>query len=254
MQRKARMRQMAPFDIPESLYYVRIWFTNLLRTFTWDSYAGDLIDSLEMEGPRTVLISMPDGDELVDEIILVGFRTPEQPGWPDQQPRAGARQAQAARESLGPMIAFRFYPIKDGHTTRVWASYSEEAMVVPLLFEEIVAELIEKKYPSVGPLWQQHAAKRARQRLEIVDKWIQTQPHPSGETGTELAAPALAAGVTPQKRRRGRLPTPAKEKNRICAGWLKVQYDVTQEDFCNGKGISASLLRSWLKHYPYPES
>lgn len=254
MQKRVLVRQMAPFDIPVYMPHVLRWFEDLLVTLTWEEYEGDWIDSLEMEGPRTVSISMPEGDALVSEIVLVGFRTREAPGGPAGQPRAGDGGTQAVRESLGPMMAFRFHPINDSKGTRVWASYWEAAMVIPFLFEEIVAELIEKKYPTVGPIWQQYQAKLLRERLDIIEKYVQTQPQPSGTMAAELDADSLSAGVTAPKRRRGRLPTAPKEKNLICADWLKVQYDVTQDDFCNGKGISPSLLRSWLKNYPYPES
>jgi hypothetical protein len=56
------------------------------------------------------------------------------------------------------------------------------------------------------------------------------------------------------KRRRGRKPTDPKEKNRICARWLKVQDQVVQVDFCNTEGISTSTLREWLQGYPYSEA
>ena len=73
-------------------------------------------------------------------------------------------------------------------------------------------------------------------------------------TTAKQDAPPPSSGAAIPKRRRGRMPLAPKEKNLICADWLKVQYDVTQDDFCNRKGISPSLLRSWLKDYPYSES
>jgi hypothetical protein len=70
-------------------------------------------------------------------------------------------------------------------------------------------------------------------------------PIPSGSGGTTNTAPPI--------RRRGRKRTDPKEINRICAAWLKDQHRVAQIDFCNGRGISPSQLRSWLKDYPHPE-
>ncbi len=248
MQRRVLVRQMAPFDIPDYLPDVRHWFAELLVTLTWDNYEGDLIDSMEMEGPRTVLISMPDGDALVDEIVLLGFRTREEPGGPAGQPMAGDGGAKAVRENLGPMMAFRFYPIDDGNGTRVWASYWEAAMVVPLLFEEIVSELIEKQYPAVGPIWQQHQAKLVRQRLDIIERYVQTNSDAAdraadaGTDGTTEAgagmpqaedASAPAAQAAAAKQRRGPYRDQRKKLRAMWQtreGGVRVPFSVAWQD------------------------
>jgi hypothetical protein len=158
-------------------------------------------------------------------------------------------------------MLFRFAALGGG--TRVWASCAEHLPTVRRIFENFLQQ-IETHYPAVGPLWQDYQTKCEMQRIERIKKYVNMKPGDAGRavtvtedeplTATKQAAqPPLAQAAIP-KRRRGRMPIAPKEKNLICADWLKVQYDVTQDDFCNRKGISPSLLRSWLKGYPYPES
>lgn len=283
MQREKTMRQMAPFDIPDHYPNVLYWFRETLESYTEREYQGSPTMELRMLGPRSEKIRGPNGDvATADEIVMLGFQTKE---WSELKGWGGTVELKDVWKPLGQVMAFSFYPISRDET-RVWASYREDLATVWSLFRRFVTEEIEKQYPAVGLLWREHEAKLEMQRLELIEKHMQmksdaagraagadtdatteggagtraddakagAQPQLADEMGTEQDAQPSPGEVATQKRRRGRLPTAPKEKNLICAAWLKVQYDVTQDDFCNGKGISSSLLRSWLKNYPYPES
>lgn len=177
---------------------------------------------------------------------------------------------------LGPAIHFQFHKLDD--ETYVMASFSES---LPEHAEKAIRDLLLKvqaRYPETGPSLHAYQAERKERRKEELrrqfgdagsargaDIAAAVEGGPGTATGDAKVLPPDAEGVKPAaqpptseatipKRRRGRIPTDPKEKNLICAEWLKVQYDVRQDDFCNRKGISSSLLRSWLKDYPCPES
>jgi hypothetical protein len=104
--------------------------------------------------------------------------------------------------------------------------------------------------PELATAWQAGGAPE----VQRASQGTAAQPHATGgATPAQDAQPQPHAEAAPQ-RRRGRKRTDPQEINKICAAWYKAQDRVTQENFCNGRGISVSSLRSWLKHYPYPDS
>jgi hypothetical protein len=145
---------------------------------------------------------------------------------------------------LGRAMLFRFHALRG--ETYVWASCAERHLSVQKVFEDFLKQ-IEKHYPVVGPLCSEYVTK-------LTERMKEEMKAEFGGTEAAQDAQARTDPPAPPQRRRGRKRTDPKEINKICADWLKVQHRVSQIDFCNGKGISTSRLRSWLKDYPHPES
>jgi hypothetical protein len=193
-------------------------------------------------------------------------------------------------EPREPVMRFRFASL--GDETYVMARCDERLSPARDDFLAVLARL-QARYPAIGPPLQAYAAElaaREKERLrrgfgdgEPADGSEDAGLQPAAPNGAEAPPPqAPAGGANPQQghpplgpppqgppahgppshgppplglpaRRRGRKRTDPREINRICAAWLKAQDRVTQVDFCNGRGVSPSQLRSWLKGYPHPE-
>lgn len=161
------MQQMVAFDVPEPLPDVLRWFRETLEPCTMREYQGSPIMELHMEGPRSKKIRGPDGDVTVHEIVMLGIQTKGAPVPSDWLPEPFFEEFEDTWVALGPVMEFRFYPIRGG--TRVWTSYRESLATVSWLFQRFVQEEIEKRYPAVGSLWQEHEAKLEMQRIEFIE-------------------------------------------------------------------------------------
>ncbi len=221
MQRKETVRLMAPFNIPDHYLNVQYWFKETLETYTEVEHQGIPWMKLQMIGPRTTRISGPDGDVSVNEIVMLGFRTKGEPIPSDLEPKYCIAGWKDEREPLGQVMAFRFYPISRAET-RVWASYREDLATVWLLFKRFVTEEIEKQYPAVGPLWREHEAKLKMQRLELVEKHMQTKSAEAGRDTVEAGSVTGTGDVkkpyrmSPEMRQRHKL---SKQLHAAHPGW-----------------------------------
>lgn len=195
------------------------------------------------------------------------------------------------REPLGSVMQFRFAPL--GRETYVSASCVERLATVQCLFENLLKH-VEDRYPEIGPLCQKYRTKRELQRIERIERYTKMAsgaavaaiesgpvtgasnagvpavgaPMAEGVGALQEARPVLDAGAaaaqeaqapmglvtTSLQRRRGRKLTDPLEIDKLCAAWLNQQDRVTQTDFCNGRGISVSTLRRWLKQYRPPDA
>jgi hypothetical protein len=161
-------------------------------------------------------------------------------------------------------MRFRFAIV--GRETYVLASCDDD---LPPAQEDFLSFLkrVQARYPEAGPFWQAYETELRERKKESLKKGFgemgrrrhgDTEKGRHGEPETGAAA-AQDAGPEPAPaaslhRRRGRKRTDPAEMNKICADWLVVQDRETQTVFCNRKGISTTLLRRWLKHYPYLDS
>jgi hypothetical protein len=278
------------FIIPESFGDVLHWFTERLRLLCDRPHPGSPEVELYLEGPRAKKIGSPGDDTTVTEIVLIGFRTKGSPIPSDWEPEYCIVGWEDVREPLGPVMQFRFAPL--GRETYVSASCVERLATVQCLFENLL-EHVEDRYPEIGSLGQKYRTKREMQRIERIERYTKMAsgaavaaiesgpvtgasnagapavgaPVAGGLGALQEARPVLDAGAATaqeaqaplglapsQQRRRGRKLTDPLEIDKMCAAWLKQQDRVKQSDFCNGRGISVSTLRRWLKQYRPPDA
>ena len=284
------MEEPFGFMIPESFVDVLHWFTEKLRLLCDRPHPGSPEIELYLEGPRAVKLGRPGDDTTVTEMVLIGFRTKGPPIPSDWAPEYCTVGWEDVREPLGPVMQFRFAPLR--RETYVFASCVERLATVQCLFENLLNH-VEDRYPEIGPLGQKYRTKREMQRIERIERYtkmasgaavaaIESGPvtgasdagvpavgalmaeglgamqeaRPvldAGADAAQEAQPQTSLGASPQ-RRRGRKPVDPLDSNKICADWLKQQDRVTQPDFCNGKGISVSTLRRWLREYRPPDA
>jgi hypothetical protein len=64
-------------------------------------------------------------------------------------------------------------------------------------------------------------------------------------SGNEVSHEEIPINNT--KRRAGRIPPPEEEMRDLVEGWEKVQGRITQEQYCNQKGVSDSTLRRYRR-------
>ena len=197
------MQHMVAFDVPEPLPDVLRWFRETLEPCTEREYRQSPIMELRMIGPRSKKIGGPDGDVTVHEIVMLGFQTKGAPVPSDWLPEPCFAGLEDTWVALGPVMEFRFYPIRGG--TRIWTSYQESLATVRWLFQRLVQEEIEKRYPAVGSLWQEHEAKLEMQRIEFIESSMQMKsalggatPPARTEDEPRTSAADAKAGTQPQ--------------------------------------------------------
>lgn len=181
------MRRMAAFSIPDHCSNVEHRFKEALERYAEGEYDGTSRMVLVMKGPVTASISGPDGAVAANEIIMTGYRNKKEPI------RSDIAGRETERECLGTVMKFWFRPISR-HETRVWASYREYLATVRALFEKFVTEKIEKWYPAVGSLWQKHEAELEKQRLEIIEGYLEMESGDAGAAASAIAPAAVDGG------------------------------------------------------------
>jgi hypothetical protein len=290
LQRNAAMEEPFGFMIPETFVHVLYWFAEKLRLLCDRPHPGSPEIELYLEGPRTKKLGSPGDDATVTEMVLIGVRTKGAPIPSDWAPEYCTVGWEDVREPLGPVMQFWFAPL--GRETYVSASCVERLATVQCLFENLLKH-VEDLYPEIGPLCRKYRTKREMQRIERIERYTKMAsgavvaaigsgpvtgasnagvpaagaPMADGVGALQEARPVLDAGaataqeaqapkglVTSLRRRRGRKLTDPLEIDKECAAWLNQQDRVTQTDFCNGRGISVSTLRRWLRQYRPPDA
>lgn len=249
------MTGVIAFTIPGKAGDMLPWFMAALRPLAGLRYREGGGADVVLEEPRA---ERPREPNVFADVVLPATRIRATRVPSERLPEPCFERFDLATEPREPVMRFRLAAV--GGETYVLASCDERLAPLWEKFLDVL-RLVEACFPEVGPFWQPYEAERlARVREDLKARFggaaAQADPPPAAEPPPEEAhAGETLPPVPVPERRRGRKATDPAEINKICADWLnKYQYRETQTSFCNRRGISPSLLRSWLKHYPYPES
>jgi len=259
------------FDVPEEIGGARSWFVRALQPLAGMRRREKSRVELVLEEPRVRRFTEPGADSIGFEIVIAARRIETTLVPSSWCPEALIEGFDTQELDLGAVMVFRLFALHG--QTYVLASCVERPAALWGVFEDFLKQ-VEARYPALGPFWQAATAQqrehmKADLRRQLVGAQVLPAQDVRGPRQGDAPRGRLAGSETPPindpqgpaqdnaavapARRRGRKAADAREINKICAAWYKVQHRVTQTDFCNAKGISVSCLRRWLKGYPYPE-